>query len=156
MTITPPDAAGPLLVRDFDAPRAQIFQAWTDPGLLSRWISPEGCTAPDALITIDLRVGGRFDYCLVQTSDGARFWMRNQITALEALLLLVFTSEPMPEHGRADPVTTRVRLDEHGTGTRMTFTRPYPADRRPTATAGWGLSFDHLAALLASPGRTTR
>jgi hypothetical protein len=33
----------------------------------------------------------------------------------------------------------------------MTFTRPYPADRRPTAAAGWNRSFDHLAALLTAP-----
>jgi uncharacterized protein YndB with AHSA1/START domain len=76
--------------------------------------------------------------------------MRQQIIALDPPTLLAFTSEPMPEHGRLDPVTTRVQLDEHGTGTRMTFTRPYPADRHPTATAGWNRSFDHLAALLTA------
>lgn len=150
MTTASADGTEPLLVRDFDAPRARVFRAWTDPSLLSGWISPEGCTTPRALITIDLRIGGRYDYCLIQTSDGARFWMRQRITALDPPALLAFTSGPMPEHGRPDPVTTRVELDEHATGTRMTFTRPYPADRRPVAAAGWNRSFDHLSAQLVS------
>ncbi|MCP9949512.1 SRPBCC family protein [Actinomadura madurae] len=151
MTTASPDATEPLVVRDFDVPRSRIFDAWTDPGQLSRWISPKGCTAPRALITIDLRIGGRYDYCLVQTSDGTRFWMRQEITALEPSALLAFTSGPMPEHGHPDPVTTRVELREHAAGTRMAFIRPYPAERRPTAAANWNRSFDHLSQLVATP-----
>ncbi|SFQ13285.1 Uncharacterized conserved protein YndB, AHSA1/START domain [Actinomadura madurae] len=135
MTTASPDATEPLVVRDFDVPRSRIFDAWTDPGQLSRWISPEGCTAPRALITIDLRIGGRYDYCLVQTSDGTRFWMRQEITALEPSALLAFASGPMPEHGHPDPVTTRVELREYGSRARRHRCVLFPATFEPVHAA---------------------
>lgn len=33
------------IVRVFDAPRALVWQAWTDPRMLSQWFGPRGFTA---------------------------------------------------------------------------------------------------------------
>ena len=41
--------------REFDAPRAMVWRAWTDPGLLSRWYGPGVETT---IHEFDLRPGG--------------------------------------------------------------------------------------------------
>ncbi|WP_181789041.1 SRPBCC family protein [Streptomyces phytophilus] len=161
MTASPADSTAPLLVRDLPAPPPLVHRAWTDPDLLARWIGPRGYTVPRDTVTVEPHVGGRFDYCLVETAETAetaeaaadaadrnRHWLRNHITELTAPHLLVLTSAPMPEYGTPAPVTTRIHLTPTPPGTRLTFTRPYPRDRRATARATWTTSFDNLEALL--------
>jgi uncharacterized protein YndB with AHSA1/START domain len=48
------------LTRDFDAPRAQIFEAWTQPEQISCWWDAAG--EPLAVCEIDLRPGGTFRF----------------------------------------------------------------------------------------------
>ena len=48
------------LTRDFDAPRAQIFEAWTQPGHVSVWWDAAG--EPLATCEIDFRPGGSFKF----------------------------------------------------------------------------------------------
>ena len=40
----------------FDAPRALVWQAWTDPTMLAQWFGPRGFTS--SVPELDLRVGG--------------------------------------------------------------------------------------------------
>ncbi|MEO3768376.1 SRPBCC domain-containing protein [Streptomyces sp. B8F3] len=156
MTASPADSTAPLVVRDLPAPPPLVHRAWTDADLLARWIGPRGYTVPRDSVTVEPYVGGRFDYCMVDaaedthdaTTDRSRHWLRNHITELAAPRLLVLTSAPMPEYGTPDPVTTRIHLTRAPSGTRLTFTRPYPPGRRPTARATWTTSFDNLEALL--------
>src|SRR3954453_19127452 len=49
-----------LITRVFDAPRELVFQAWTDPGHVAQWFGPEGFDTPRESVTVDLRVGGRY------------------------------------------------------------------------------------------------
>src|SRR4051812_44520544 len=46
------------LTRVFDAPRALVWKAWSDPELLTQWWGPKGWTAPVA--KIDFRVDGKY------------------------------------------------------------------------------------------------
>jgi uncharacterized protein YndB with AHSA1/START domain len=48
------------ITRDFTAPSAQIFDAWTQPEHVSAWWDPDG--APLAACDIDLKVGGSFKF----------------------------------------------------------------------------------------------
>ncbi|MDB5459829.1 MAG: Activator of Hsp90 ATPase 1 family protein [Caulobacteraceae bacterium] len=48
------------LVRDFTAPSAQIFQAWTQPEQIACWWDPSG--EPLVECEIDLRPGGAFKF----------------------------------------------------------------------------------------------
>jgi len=50
------------ITRVFDAPRETVWKAWTDPLAVRHWWGPKDFTAPH--ISIDLRVGGRFVYCM--------------------------------------------------------------------------------------------
>ena len=59
VTDTPSRVSGAppnLVVRELDAPRALVFQAWTDPAHMARWWGPHNFTNP--VCEIDLRAGG--------------------------------------------------------------------------------------------------
>jgi uncharacterized protein YndB with AHSA1/START domain len=61
LQITTPTDREIVMTRIFDAPRHLVFNAWTKPELLKRWLTgPSGWTMP--VCEIDLRVGGRYRY----------------------------------------------------------------------------------------------
>jgi uncharacterized protein YndB with AHSA1/START domain len=49
-----------VLVRHFNVPRGDVFDAWTKPERMSAWWDPAG--KPLAVCDIDLRVGGAFRF----------------------------------------------------------------------------------------------
>ena len=55
------------LTRDFDAPCAEIFEAWTKPEHVSCWWDPAG--EPLAACEIDLRPGGSFKFVTKHRPD---------------------------------------------------------------------------------------
>ena len=60
-----------VVTRVFDAPRALVWKAWTDPKYLAQWWGPKGFTAP--VCKLDFRVGGRFLLCM-RAPDGQEVW----------------------------------------------------------------------------------
>ena len=61
MTIDTPSDREIAMTRVFDAPREMVFEAFTKPELVSRWLTgPQGWTMP--ICEIDLRVGGNYRY----------------------------------------------------------------------------------------------
>ena len=48
--------ASVTLTRIFDAPRALVWKAWTDPKMMAQWFGPRGFTNP--VCDLDVRVGG--------------------------------------------------------------------------------------------------
>ena len=139
-----------LITRIFDAPREQVFRAWTDPDEVAAWYGPEHFDTPRDRITIDLRVGGRYELIMVRRDTGDEFRAGYEILELVEPELLVLRSDPMPEHGMPEPTITRVELHDHGAKTRMTLSDgPYPPGQTH-AESGWSSSFDKLAAHVAA------
>jgi uncharacterized protein YndB with AHSA1/START domain len=139
-----------LITRIFDAPREQVFEAWTDPDGVAAWYGPEHFDTPRERIHIDLRVGGRYELTMVQRDNGAEFAIGYDILELVEPELIVLRSDPMPQMGMHEPTLTRVEFHDHGDKTRITLTDgPYPAGGGHAA-AGWSSAFDKLVALLAS------
>jgi uncharacterized protein YndB with AHSA1/START domain len=63
------------VTRDFDAPRPLVFDAFTKPELVRRWLlGPPGWTMP--LCEIDLRVGGVYRYVWRSEKDGSHLRWR--------------------------------------------------------------------------------
>jgi len=58
---------GLMITRVFDAPRENLWKAWTDPDLLKRWWGPKGFTSP--CCEIDFRAGGKFLSCMRSPED---------------------------------------------------------------------------------------
>jgi uncharacterized protein YndB with AHSA1/START domain len=60
-----------VITRVFDAPRAIVWKAWTDPHYAKQWWGPKGFTVP--FYQTDFRVGGKFLICM-KAPDGQEFW----------------------------------------------------------------------------------
>jgi len=60
LKITTPTEREVVLTRVFDAPRSLVFDAWTKPDLLQRWLEAPGRSM--AICEIDLKVGGAYRF----------------------------------------------------------------------------------------------
>ena len=138
-----------IITRIFDAPRAAVFAAWTEPDQVATWFGPEHFDTPRDKVHIDLRAGGRYELTMVQRDGGAAFPVGYDILEVVEPALLVLRSDPMPEIGMHEPTVVRVELHDHGPKTRVTLTDgPYPPGMAH-AEAGWQSAFGKLAARLA-------
>jgi uncharacterized protein YndB with AHSA1/START domain len=136
-----------LITRVFDAPREEVFAAWTDPDQVAGWFGPEGFDTPREKVRIDLRPGGRYELTMVRRDGGGEYAIGYEIVEVVAPELLVLRSDPMP--GMPEPTIVRVELHDHGAKTRMTLTDgPLPAAGRDHAAAGWRAAVEKLAALV--------
>jgi uncharacterized protein YndB with AHSA1/START domain len=67
LTVTTPSDREVMMTRVFDAPRQLVFEALTNPELLTRWFGPHGWTLTTC--EVDLRVGGAWRYVLQGPDD---------------------------------------------------------------------------------------
>lgn len=61
LQVTTPSDREIAMTRVFDAPRSMVFDAWTKPELLKRWLGVRNGWTLD-VCDIDLRVGGKYRY----------------------------------------------------------------------------------------------
>jgi len=78
-----------VITRVFDAPRALVFGAWTEPRHLAKWWSPKGFTNP--VCELDLRPGGRIRIDM-RAPDGVVYAMGGAFEEILPPERLVFTS----------------------------------------------------------------
>ena len=137
------------IVRTFEAPPEQVFEAWVDPAQVAQWWGPECFETPADSVVIELRPGGRYDLLMVDTSSGNQYPVRQEILEVSVPELLVLRHEPMPEHGLLEAIMTRVEFHEQDGGTRVEVSGgPYSAEMGPNAEAGWNQQLDKLVRLL--------
>ncbi len=55
--------------RQFDRPRSQVFQAWTNPAQLAQWRGSPGWHVEQETVTGELRLGGRHHHVKVRDND---------------------------------------------------------------------------------------
>jgi len=84
------------ITRVFSAPRALVFQAWTDPTHLARWYAPHGCTV--RIPHIDVRPGGSFLCCIA--SPVGECWCQGRYHEVMPPQRLVLTLEVVDSEGR--------------------------------------------------------
>ena len=61
LKVTTPSDREIVMTRDFNAPRSLVFDCWTKPELVKRWLlGPAGWSMP--VCQIDLRVGGAYRF----------------------------------------------------------------------------------------------
>jgi uncharacterized protein YndB with AHSA1/START domain len=136
-----------VITRIFDAPRHQVFKAWTDPDQVAAWYGPAQMRVPRESVRIDARVGGRWELTMVPRDGGDGFTIGYEILELVEPELLVMRSDPLP--GQPEGTTVRVQFDDHGPQTRMTLNDgPFPAAGRGGAEAAYEAALDKLSALL--------
>jgi len=157
-----------VINRSFDVPREKMFEMWTDPKHLSRWLPPVGFTMQ--LFRSDIRPGGGTFYMM---TDGKSVTMygRAQYLEIKKPDRIVYTqqfcdeNEGISRHPMA-PIWPETMLtvvgfaDEGPNRTRVTITwEPYGKTTREEIevfvkarggmTQGWTGSFDKLEAYLS-------
>jgi uncharacterized protein YndB with AHSA1/START domain len=103
--------------REFDAPRALVFSAWTDPKHLAQWWGPHGFTTTTH--SFDFRPGGVWRF-VMHGPDGRDY--QNRVTFEE----IVPPERIVYRHGGGDDVEpvqfrTTVMLEDLGGHTRVTW-----------------------------------
>jgi len=149
------------IVRVFEAPRALVFKAWTDPEMVKAWWGPHGFSTPDC--EWDARPGGRIRLYMKASDEIAKMigpghWMGGEFNEVVPPERLVFTSTAL-ENERGEPglqnLNTLTFEDLNGK-TRMTLHVEVLVATEAVAPAlagmetGWNQSLDKLAALLAA------
>ncbi len=124
-TVSLPSDREILITREFDAPAALVFEAWTTPELVKRWW---GFGDSEWLVCeIDLREGGKWRYVTRETRDANSFEVgfHGVYRTIEAPHRLVSTEVyegfPGPDPDAAAAVNTMV-LEERDGVTTMTTT----------------------------------
>ncbi|QWP77428.1 SRPBCC family protein [Lysobacter sp. K5869] len=140
-----------LVVREFDAPRELVFEAWTRPDLLKRWLGVFGGWSLDEC-EIDLRPGGAYRY-LWRNGDTA-MGVRGVYTEVLAPERIVGRERFDEAWFAGDALGTTTFVERDGR-TRISNRIEYASReirdgvlQSPMET-GMGLSYDALEALLA-------
>lgn len=138
--------------RTFDAPRALVWQAWTDPKHIEQWWGPNGFTGKSC--TMDLRAGGHFDLTLC-APDGTSYPCRGMFHEIVELERIVYDGEVAEGHpcGAGLPPHSRVTVTfaEHTRRTTLTIHTRFTTAGRLEAAAqngykvGWIDSLERLA-----------
>lgn len=105
-----------VVERIFTAPRALLFQVFTQPEHLKRWWAPQPYTLPTC--TIDLRPGGIWHYAM-RSPSGQEHWSRSVYREIVPPEKLVYTSTFADEHanpieGVPEHLTTIIFTEEAG------------------------------------------
>ena len=113
-----------VTTRVFDAPRALVYRAWTDPKQFARWFPPEGFTT--AACELDVRPGGavRIDFQAPAGPpfDGAVMPGRGVYREVVPNERLSFTLVPEIGDQKMPVVLTTVFFEDVGTGrTKLTI-----------------------------------
>jgi uncharacterized protein YndB with AHSA1/START domain len=134
------------------APRALVFQAWTDPELLAKWWGPGGFTT-----TVKKwfpEIGGAI-LLDMNAPNGAIYPMNGKFVEVTPPETIVFEGAALDPEGEAIfEVLNSVTLAEEGSGTRLTLhakvlrMRPEARQHLNGQKVGWSQSLDRLEALV--------
>ena len=141
------------ITRVFDAPRALVFQAWTDPKHLAQWWGPHGFTNP--VCEIEARIGGAIRIHM-RGPDGVVHQMKGEVREFVPPERLVFSNVALDDAGKTilEGMTTVTFAEEAGKTKLVVQTRAaavvdYAAAHIKGMEAGWTQSIERLQAYLA-------
>lgn len=152
LKVTTPSDREVAMTRVFDAPRHLVFEAWTKPELMKRWLyGPDDW--PLTLCEVDLRVGGkaRFEWRHTEGQEMGMTGVFREITPPERLVF----SEIWDDDWTGGKALNTLAFTEHESKTTLTQTVRYSsrASRDGALKTGMehgvAVSYDRLAELLA-------
>jgi uncharacterized protein YndB with AHSA1/START domain len=143
-----------VITRIVDAPRALVFQAWTDPAHMAQWWGPRGFTNP--VCELDARVGGTW-HIVMRSPDGTEYPCGGVYLDVVAPERLVFTNIATDHAGKAilDGHTTVTFTEQGGKTklelrTRMAALVPAAVAMLEGMQAGWTQSLERLDEKMAA------
>ena len=141
-----------VITRVFDAPRALVWRAWTEPKMLGEWFGPRHFTA--SVPELDLRVGGALRI-VMHGPDGNDYPMQGVFREIVPPARLVFSNIALDNDGNhLLEGETVVTLTEAGGKTTLTMTShmvglvPIAPRMLAGMEVGWTQSIDKLGELL--------
>jgi uncharacterized protein YndB with AHSA1/START domain len=153
LQITTPSDREVAMTRTFDAPRRLVFDAFTKPELIKRWLGVRaGWTMP--VCEVDLRVGGKYRY-VWRGPKGNDMGMGGVFREIVAPERIVATEKFDESWYAGEAVDTTVFVEKGGRTTVTMMVRYESKEARdgvlatPMAT-GVAESYDKLAEYLAS------
>jgi uncharacterized protein YndB with AHSA1/START domain len=153
LKVTTPTEREIAMTRVFDAPGRLVFDAWTKPELLKRWLGVRAGWSL-AVCEIDLKVGGAYRF-VWRGPDGAEMGMRGVYREIVPPERLVATESFDDPWYPGEALDTTVLLEQGGK-TTLTTTVLYESREARDAVlktpmaSGVAESYDKLAELLAS------
>jgi uncharacterized protein YndB with AHSA1/START domain len=151
-----------FVTRVFDAPRALVWEAWTNPKYVMQWWGPKGFTAP--VCKMDFRVGGKSLLCM-RAPDGQECWNAveyHEIVLHEKIVSSMYFSdskgnkvEPAElgiEHEAIDGAYDVTIFEDLGNGqTKLTHigNEPMESAKNSGQLEGWYQILDKVAAVVA-------
>lgn len=142
-----------VMTREFDAPRAIVFDALTKPELIKRWLlGPPGWSMP--VCEVDLKVGGAYRYVWRKDSDGTTMGMGGVFREIEPPQRIVNT-ELFDEPWYPGEAIVTNSLAERGKVTTLTLSILYQSAEARDAVLksgmeqGVAVSYDRLEEMLA-------
>ena len=152
--VTTPSDREITFARVFDAPRDLVFDAWTKPELIKRWLlGPPGWTMP--VCEVDLKVGGKFRYVWRNADDGREMGLSGAFREIVRPERIVHTELFDEDWTGGETVVTNVLTEKAGK-TTSTMTVLYATREARDVARGTGMeqgiaqSYDRLAEYLAS------
>jgi uncharacterized protein YndB with AHSA1/START domain len=154
LQVTTPSDREIAMTRTFDAPRALVFEAFTKPELVKRWLlGPDGWSMP--VCEIDLRVGGKYRYVWRRDKDGKEMSMGGVFREIVAPERIVST-EQFDDPWYPGEALGTLTLVEHDGKTTITQTMLYASREVRDAVLKSGMergvvaSYDRLEHILLS------
>jgi uncharacterized protein YndB with AHSA1/START domain len=154
LTVTTPSEREIMITRAFGAPRSLVFDAWTKPEFVQRWLlGPPGWTMP--VCEIDLRVGGSFRY-VWRGPEGEQMAMGGVYREVEPPDRIVST-ELYDEDWTGGETLNTLLFNEQDGRTTVTLTMLFASrEARDGALSsgmeqGMAAGFDRLDGLLREP-----
>jgi len=142
------------IVRVFDAPRALVYEAYTKPELIKRWLGADFAGWSWAVCEVDLRVGGSYRW-MWRNVNGQEMGIRGVYREIVPATRIVYT-EVFDEAWYEGEAVDTVEFVERNGKTTLTTTILYVSKEardgvlKSPAFEGMAHSFDKLAALLAT------
>ena len=153
LQVTTPSEREIAMTRVFDAPRGLVFDAWTKPELIRRWLGAFGGWT-FVVCEVDLRVGGKYRY-VWHGKDGEELAMGGVFREIVRPERLVCTEKFDESWYPGDAVDTTVFVEQGGKTTVTTTVRYESKEARDGVLkspmeSGVAKSYDKLAEVLAS------
>jgi len=139
-----------VITRVFDAPRALVFKAWTEPERLVRWWGPRGFTMPSC--KMEVRPGGAYRFQM-RSPEGTDHWLQGVYREIVEPERLACTWAWLDADGKPVHETLlTVTFDEEGDKTKLTLHQAVfeSVTARDAHQSGWTSSLECLAEYLAT------
>ena len=145
-----------VLTRLYDAPREDVFDAWSSEERLLRWFGPD--QYPAVSFELDFRPGGSYHLCM-RGPNGQEARSRGEYLEIVAPERIVMTGQIEREGAVVFEVLQTVTFTERGDQTELTLEhRVQRNDGFPGAAGaqvGWEQTLTRLGSYLADRSRQT-